>query len=124
MPRTALKSCLARFPAPDWRADLGLDEFSEPELIAAIAEVLVEFGKFPVPWSGLGGETGLFVDASNGRCIGHWISSEGTDGAAEAVSTASEDLDNVDTASRVIFQTYFSHALAANSNDENNSSGT
>ena len=108
---------LARFPAPNWDKDIDLNKLSKTELISAISRLLIEHGKFPVPWSGHGKHSGLFVEGSDDRYIGHWMNSEG-DGSGDAImSIASEDLGNVETASMVIFQTYFAHSLSTKPNN-------
>ena len=112
MTNSNLKKNLSRFPAPNWDKDVDLHQVSKTKLIAAISQLLIEYGKFPVPWSGHGIHNGLFVEGSDGRYIGHWLNSEGDESEVTTMSIASEDLGNVETASRVIFQTYFAYSIS------------
>ena len=104
MSDSILKTYFARFPEPNWYEDLDWNRLSKTELIDAISQLLSEYGKFPVPWSGYGTESGLFVVGSNGRYIGHWLNSEADEGEATPLSIASEDLGDLETATQVIFQ--------------------
>ncbi len=106
-----LKACLIRYPETGWNSDLDSALFSESALIEVIGEILGEYGKFPVPWKNEEAHDGLWVvghkSEGGSRFIGHWETMLPGEGEFMELSVASEDLDDANNASRVIFMTYF-----------------
>ncbi len=119
-----LKAGLITFPAPQWVNGLDINQFSKSQIILTLSEILQEFGKFPVSWSASGIHAGFFVEGSDDRYIGSWMTTEHidkNDGSA-VVSEACEDLGDAELASTVIFGACFSRLFAPSSDVEVNDS--
>ena len=72
-----LKSCLITFPAPQWDIAFDLSQYSKSQVTSALAEILKEYGRFPVPERGV--DNGLIVEGSSNRYIGSWTTFEQVD---------------------------------------------
>ena len=115
-----LKGSLTKFPEPEWDKGLDFNQISKSQFTSALSEILKEYGKFPVPWSAGGLRDGFYVEGADDRYIGDWKTVKNNDEneCTALVTEACEDLGDAESASKIIFRTYFSKLLPRNSDDE------
>jgi len=112
MEKIELSKQLLSYPNKGWDVSLVMNLYTKANFIAALSDILVKHGEFPVAWEEFETHEGLLVVGNGDSYIVHWNSIEKID-EFESISIASEELGNAQDAAEAIFRSLFSSCVCS-----------